>query len=651
MKYLFLLLFIFLFSSYVKASNENISSGSFIVNLGVTPQTIQNGLKPYGLVYEMLKNYKVPVKWIIRDDKAKDEVDFTHNGISYKGGSFIILTKYRTKEVNKAIEEWIVKGVIGETSIADFTVNVYSTLSYAPRWTIDKSAGDLVTPFFVNASIPPEAHGGTSRTNWKNPAQLGECDDIFVLPHADPTFTTHQNLLAWNRDFKGAIWSGCHAASVLENIGLKFLTSSGMVPYQSHPPNGVVPFTYSFPNNPVMQFIGSQDGASQNGSEATYLPKIGSQWNAKALLLIKDLRHISIPRLSAGPAASVVLGRGFDDDNRGWVMYQGGHFHNGDSGPVGGFGGAPFSVDHVALQRAFFNFSLMSIADKQNNVEPNIIAPTGMLAGTTYPITFQLPTGKNISDFDITWSVSSGVIKSDPTKQEIQFEPSANNKTELVLISLVLTDDCGRQYFSTINLNITCPPPANNPVIEVDTDLFNDKLEYNIAFKFEYDKDDFNKQWKVSTGEIVGLSNGNQIRYKPSTAILDTLVTITLTLTDSCQNIIEVDKTVRINHILLNNGLVTAVKLVSANLDGIGHDYLYIENLQFYINNKVLIFNRWGNEILLIEKYDNEKVVFDGRGKNGQPVPNGVYYYMIEINDPNYSTEVSYIKGFFVLKR
>ena len=46
-------------------ATETFSSGSFIVNMGITPQTVANGLKPYGLVYDLINNYSVPVKWII----------------------------------------------------------------------------------------------------------------------------------------------------------------------------------------------------------------------------------------------------------------------------------------------------------------------------------------------------------------------------------------------------------------------------------------------------------------------------------------------------------------------------------------------------------------------------------------------------------
>ena len=60
--------------------NQTIPAGSKIIDMGVTPQTVANGLKPYGLVYDLVKNYKVPVKWIINSGKVKDGIDFSHNG-------------------------------------------------------------------------------------------------------------------------------------------------------------------------------------------------------------------------------------------------------------------------------------------------------------------------------------------------------------------------------------------------------------------------------------------------------------------------------------------------------------------------------------------------------------------------------------------
>ncbi|MEO6189253.1 MAG: hypothetical protein ABIO44_01735, partial [Saprospiraceae bacterium] len=85
---------------------EPIPSGSYVINMGILPQTVNNGLRPYGMVYDLVKNYMVPVKWVINSSKVKDGIDFSHNGIDYKGGPFIIPAPYRTAAVNARITYW-----------------------------------------------------------------------------------------------------------------------------------------------------------------------------------------------------------------------------------------------------------------------------------------------------------------------------------------------------------------------------------------------------------------------------------------------------------------------------------------------------------------------------------------------------------------
>ncbi|KFC60691.1 hypothetical protein [Flavobacterium gilvum] len=62
------------------SQNIEIPSGSFIINMGIVPQTLNNGLKPYGLVYALL-NIECPVYWVINSSKAKDGTDFTYYAI------------------------------------------------------------------------------------------------------------------------------------------------------------------------------------------------------------------------------------------------------------------------------------------------------------------------------------------------------------------------------------------------------------------------------------------------------------------------------------------------------------------------------------------------------------------------------------------
>ncbi|MDF1864968.1 MAG: hypothetical protein P1U70_09045, partial [Saprospiraceae bacterium] len=88
------------FSFLPPISMEVIPAGSYIINMGVQPQTEENALKPYGLIWELLQDHLVPIKWAINPGKIKDGVDFTYNNIDYKGGPFIVLAEYRSIAVN-----------------------------------------------------------------------------------------------------------------------------------------------------------------------------------------------------------------------------------------------------------------------------------------------------------------------------------------------------------------------------------------------------------------------------------------------------------------------------------------------------------------------------------------------------------------------
>ena len=139
----------------------SVASGSFIVNMGANAQTKLAGIKPYGLVYDLIKNYSVPVYWVINSGKVKDGTDFTHNGVAYKGGTFVIDTKYITAAVAAAISQWtsstVVSGkglVIGAYTTSSLTINVSSRFTAIPNWTLDAQNGSIAAGFFTNAGIP-----------------------------------------------------------------------------------------------------------------------------------------------------------------------------------------------------------------------------------------------------------------------------------------------------------------------------------------------------------------------------------------------------------------------------------------------------------------------------------------------------------------
>lgn len=44
--------------------------GSLIIDMGQSTQTVGNALKPYGLVYDLVTNFRVPVEWAIDPNKS-----------------------------------------------------------------------------------------------------------------------------------------------------------------------------------------------------------------------------------------------------------------------------------------------------------------------------------------------------------------------------------------------------------------------------------------------------------------------------------------------------------------------------------------------------------------------------------------------------
>ncbi len=86
--------------------------------------------------------------------------------------------------------------------------------------------------------------------------------------------------------------------------------------------------------------------------------------------------------------------------------------------------------------------------------------------------------------------------------------------------------------------------------------------------------------------------------------------------------------------------------------DGI-NEYWHIENIEYYPENIVIIYNRWGDAVFSIENYDNSAAVFRGdanlKTKMGAgKLPSGTYFFDIQIEG---ETILKKTKGYVVIKR
>jgi len=103
-----------------------------------------------------------------------------------------------------------------------------------------------------------------------------------------------------------------------------------------------------------------------------------------------------------------------------------------------------------------------------------------------------------------------------------------------------------------------------------------------------------------------------------------------INLKDNCNNNVSDTLRVTVQNCELNPG-----NAFSPNGDGL-NDFFKVEFIEFYPNNTLFIFNRWGNKVYEKAPYNNEW--------NGDDLPSGTYFYAI---DPGDGSEV--LKGFLTI--
>lgn len=478
-----------LFDTTDAQTNKTFTTGSYIINMGVHAGVkntdVANQLKAWGCVYDLLKNYSVPVYVIINPSKQKDGADFTYNSIEYKGGTFIIDKKNISSTVASRIAYWVTQGLQGNYTNSNLTLDVTIKYTVAPKWTLDNQNGSIAIPFFTNAGIPSSSYDLVA------PSLLGACNDIFVMPHADPTWAIHGNLFNWNLTYKGAIWTGCHAGSALHNTynpsnisqQMNFLTSktntastgitipvangtsfsqNSLQLWGNHA-NPTLPFTtctgtvasgtVATPADPVAQFIGVTDAAHNNGSERSYIPAKNQTWLPTTKIITYDATSPNIPGISAGPDVMIAYGRAFGDNNRGWVMMESGH--DIDKGSVG----------DVAAQRAFWNWSFLAAQDKSVDITTiNGIPINSIITGSTnYTLTVNYASTAANTGLQFSWdciqtsnSLPFGSFSPNGNNNAATtiFTPSAVTTPTNIIISVTITDACGRKSFESFPLTV-----------------------------------------------------------------------------------------------------------------------------------------------------------------------------------------------------
>jgi hypothetical protein len=221
--------------------------------------------------------------------------------------------------------------------------------------------------------------------------------------------------------------------------------SASLVPFGTHK-DGSAPFNNNnYPADPVMQFMGPVDQATTNGSEQIYLPAIGGGWRPSTKVCVYDPTQSDVPTLSPGSAAVIAYGKGYGDNNRGWVMYEGGHSQDK---------GGDYSV---AAQRAFLNFSYMATLQKSMNLSVSGIQSV-MVSNVVYNLSVTIQQSIATGPYTIQWSSSCGGTFSNPTAANTTFTPPLVGAPSNCVVTVKVTDACNRTKIQTFTVLITSGP-------------------------------------------------------------------------------------------------------------------------------------------------------------------------------------------------
>ena len=429
-----------------KTGEITFPAGSYIVDMGDTFSDDAQ-LKPYGLIYDLVLNAKVPVYWVINGSKTSQTgVDLTYNGRNYISGPFVISGDDVDYNVRSMLFKWRGYGVRidGPTDTA-VTVADSRKISSVPRVVLDKQNGDIAKKYLVKSGILRNENASDDRVYKEKatPADLdSSCDDIYVMPHAEPTTATHSPLASFNKG-GGYIWAGCHAVSYLESNtkgkgvddgSMFFLSTNGLLIGDKHKGASGVSGAYQVAgaaSDPIMQFVGNTFAAHANGAEEIYMPAPGSAWRATTRVLETDPNQRQVlAGMSPGPAVFMAVDPGYGDYGNGMVMYEAGHEFKKNT-----------DADRNAI-RAFLNFLILSGVEKSLDVKATI--PSDATAGST--VQASVTVTKGTPPYTYQWQSDCNASFSDPTGSATSITFPDEGPCH---VKVTVKDQCGRATFDT----------------------------------------------------------------------------------------------------------------------------------------------------------------------------------------------------------
>jgi len=203
-------------------------------------------------------------------------------------------------------------------------------------------------------------------------------------------------------------------------------------------------------------------------------------------------------------------------------------------------------------------------------------------------------------------------------------DPDGNTLSNLTGASTVANPTKTTTYTVTVEDDI-CPENKDIKTIQIkifdpkvvsagtDTCIFTGKsIKLNASGGEIYQWDNINL--------IEGPSNVSNPTAKP---ISETVFSVTITDSNGCEYTDDIK-------VCIKEDTFKPVNIITPNGDG-KNDVLYFGGLDNFSDNKLTIFNRWGNTIFEAKNYQIYGELFNGM-RNGERLPSDTYYYILSFD-------------------
>lgn len=345
-----------------------------------------------------------------------------------------------------SIDAWRAKGVVVDCGLPAFSAPIYDYITSFPNSVLDLQNGDKAsTAFYTPSEVPASSY------RMGTPADLTLCDDVYIMPHADPqdwdiaTQTTFENFILNG----GSLFAACHSVSAIEApeptyLGSYYLSTNGLIDWGSHDdasgtdyypadPNRFYPYDPNSADDPIMQFIGTIEQALVDGSEQIYLPRLGSAWRDTTTVAVWDPNQADVlDGTSPGKAALVAYGRAYGMDTSGMILYVASHtFQTGTE------------AQNTAAGRTIGNLLLLTGIERRPDIYTSI--PDRIEAGQSVSVTANVSQGT--PPYTYAWSSTCGGTFANATISSTTFTAPIVITDTPCIVRVVVTDACNRKNF------------------------------------------------------------------------------------------------------------------------------------------------------------------------------------------------------------